>query len=262
MNVPKGIEVGWWKTALDGPGEAVVHAPWADPAITRREVDFLLKVLGPAEGRRLLDCGGGFGRHSLLLSDCGFSVTMLDISRNMVRLARQRSDAEGKHLRVIRGNVAEMPFADECFDCAIAMAEGGIGYQETDSANERILAELSRVLIPGGQFVIGVINGDWASRKCPCTKLQFDRNALALYRFSYDRLASRLTTKVYSFLRQVRRFHRSIGWVRLYTFDEMTRILSRLRLRVLEAYGDNSTDATFTEESFRMVLCGKKEAEG
>jgi len=260
MGLPKGIEPGWWKKELDKLGEGTVYAPWAKPEITRREVDFLLDVLGPGEGRPLLDAGCGFGRHALLLSKEGFAVSGVDVSLTLPRLAMRQSKSGDVKVDFLTADVAALPFVDESFDCVIAMAEGGIGYQETDAANERMLAELGRVLTRGGKFVIGVINGGWAIESCPCTKFQLDAGAAAVYRFLSDRRESRLMTKVWSFRWKERRFHHSRGWVRLYTRDEMTNILAGFGLDVTSAFADNSTDRPFASDSFRMVLCGTKRA--
>jgi len=260
MSLPKGIEPGWWKRELDKLGEGTVYAPWAKPEITRREVDFLLEVLGPGCGRRLLDAGCGFGRHSLLLSKEGFLVVGIDISHILPRLAKRQARERSIEVDFSTADVAALPFADESFECAIVMAEGGIGYQETDAANERMLAELARVLVRGGKFVIGVINAGWAIKKCPCTKFQLDTGAAAAYRFRYDRRESRLSTSVWSFRWKERRLHRSRGWVRLYSRAEMTGVLARFGLVVNSAFADNSTDKPLASDSFRMVLCGAKNA--
>ncbi|MBN2208860.1 MAG: methyltransferase domain-containing protein [Candidatus Coatesbacteria bacterium] len=260
MGLPREVESGWWKTSLDRLGEGAIYVPWAKPEITRSEVDFLVDVLGPGNGRRLLDAGCGFGRHSLLLSKEGFVPVGVDVSHVLPRIANRQPKSGNDRAAFLTADVAWLPFLDENFDCVIVMAEGGIGYKETDSANEQMLAELARVLASGGKFVIGVINAGWATRHCPCTKFQLDRGAVAVYRFRFDRRESRLTTAIRSFRWRQRRFLYSSGWVRLYTRDELTGILARLGLDVSSAFADNSTDKPFRKDGFRMVLCGTKRA--
>lgn len=53
---------------------------------TARQVDFLVKTLGLKGGERILDLACGFGRHGLELAQRGFSVTGVDITRNMLLL--------------------------------------------------------------------------------------------------------------------------------------------------------------------------------
>ncbi|MBN1592940.1 MAG: methyltransferase domain-containing protein [Candidatus Coatesbacteria bacterium] len=258
MALPNGIRPGWWKKELDRLGEGTLYAPWAKPEITRREVGFLVDVLGVGAGRSLLDAGCGFGRHSLLLAVAGFRVIGVDVSHILPRLGRKCAASSGIRAEFSTADVAALPFAEGSFGCVIVMAEGGLGYQETDMANERMLSELSRVLTPGGKFVIGVINAGWAASHCPCHKYQLDGGGAAFYRFFFDAKESRLTTDVHSYRWREHKFHHSRGWVRLYTRDELTSLLARSGLDVTIALGDNSMDRPYQSDSFRMVLCGEK----
>ncbi|MCD6327682.1 class I SAM-dependent methyltransferase [bacterium] len=258
MLEPRKIKPDWWKTEVNKLGDAVLHAPWARPELTRREVNFVFRFLHPAEGKRLLDSGCGFGRHSLLLSEAGISVVGIDVAHSLLRIGSRRAKARGLPVGFSRSDAANMPFMDESFDCVISMAEGGIGYQDDDPSNERILAEIARVLRPCGKFIIETINAGWAEKHCPRTKFQLDSSAAACYHFSYNRSISRLTTRVWSFLPRRLRFFRSAGSVRLYAIDEMTAILNRLGLDIWNSYGSTTEAEPFSSKSFRMVLLGAK----
>ncbi|MDZ4277996.1 MAG: methyltransferase type 11, partial [Dehalococcoidia bacterium] len=48
----------------------------ASPSIVRP----LLRALGPANGRALLDIGGGTGNYAVALRDAGFRVWLSDVS--------------------------------------------------------------------------------------------------------------------------------------------------------------------------------------
>ena len=45
----------------------------------------LKRALGPAEGRSLLDIGGGTGNYAVALSKAGFRVMVADVSTGMLR---------------------------------------------------------------------------------------------------------------------------------------------------------------------------------
>ena len=92
---------------------------------------------------RVLEVGCGWGEFAARVQEeLGATVVAVDISPRMVELARER----GVDARV--GDVQELPFADGEFDCATAMH---ILYHAADV--DRALAELRRVLRPGGRLV-------------------------------------------------------------------------------------------------------------
>jgi SAM-dependent methyltransferase len=93
--------------------------------------------------RRVLEVGCGPGELAARIRDeLGADVAAVDISPRMVELARGR----GVDARV--GDVQELPFVAQAFDCAVA---AWMLYHVPDPG--RALAELARVLEPGGRLV-------------------------------------------------------------------------------------------------------------
>jgi SAM-dependent methyltransferase len=93
--------------------------------------------------RRVLEVGCGPGELAARIKDeLGADVVAVDISPRMVELARGR----GVDARV--GDVVDLPFASAEFDCAVA---AWMLYHVPDP--DRALAELARVLAPGGRLV-------------------------------------------------------------------------------------------------------------
>jgi SAM-dependent methyltransferase len=106
-----------------------------------REVAF--RAVTEVAPRRVLEVGGGPGELAArIAAEAGCDVTMLDISPRMVELARGR----GVDARV--GDVRDLPFEDGSFDCAVA---AWMLFHVPDV--DRGLAELARVLRPGGRLV-------------------------------------------------------------------------------------------------------------
>jgi SAM-dependent methyltransferase len=106
-----------------------------------REVAF--EAVAEVAPDRVLEVGGGPGELAARIAEeLGCRVTMLDISPRMVELARGR----GVDAQV--GDVQELYFADGSFDCAVA---AWMLFHVPDL--DRGLAELARVLRPGGRLV-------------------------------------------------------------------------------------------------------------
>jgi SAM-dependent methyltransferase len=109
----------------------------------------MVSLVGDIDGRRVLDAGCGSGPLTAALRDRGAIVTGFDQSSAMLDLARQRLGADAD-LHV--GDLGEpLPFVDDAFDDIVASL--CLHYLEDWTAP---LAELRRVLRPGGRLILSV----------------------------------------------------------------------------------------------------------
>ncbi|WP_307556583.1 class I SAM-dependent methyltransferase [Streptosporangium lutulentum] len=109
----------------------------------------MLELAGDVTGRRILDAGCGSGPLFSELRDRGAVVTGVDASAGMLELARRRLGADAD-LRVV-DLAGPLPFPDEAFDDVIASLV--LHYLEDWGPT---LAELRRVLRPGGRLLVSV----------------------------------------------------------------------------------------------------------
>ncbi|MBI4088544.1 class I SAM-dependent methyltransferase [Candidatus Kaiserbacteria bacterium] len=100
---------------------------------------------------RVLDVGSGPGRDGLILQEKGLKVVCLDASEAMVALSTSRG------LQSIVGDFCALPFPNESFGGVWAYtALLHIPKNEVRIA----LSEIARVLVKGGVFGLGLIEGD------------------------------------------------------------------------------------------------------
>jgi SAM-dependent methyltransferase len=105
--------------------------------------DEALAAVAEAAPRRVLEVGCGMGQFAERVSGAmSAAVVATDLSPRMVELTRER----GLAARI--ADVEALPFGDAEFDCAVANA---MLYHVANL--DRALAELSRVLEPGGRLV-------------------------------------------------------------------------------------------------------------
>ncbi len=116
--------------------------------------------LGLASGDRVLDLGCGFGRHAFEAARRGARVVALDAGAEEVNgvVATFAAMAEAGELdarevatAVVQGDALALPFADATFDRVICSE-----VLEHLTADEVAMAELARVLRPGGTMAITV----------------------------------------------------------------------------------------------------------
>lgn len=110
------------------------------------------------EGRSILDAGAGTGNFSLKLARKGADVTGIDISEDMLKLAEEKTGAEGYSIPFLKRDIFETGFEDESFDAVFSMAAF-----EFIEEHERAVEELYRLVKPGGSLLIGTIakSGAW-----------------------------------------------------------------------------------------------------
>jgi SAM-dependent methyltransferase len=105
--------------------------------------EFAFQAVAEAGPRRVLEVGGGEGELAeRIVQELGADVVGIDQSERMVQIQRSK----GIDARV--GDVRELPFGDGEFDVAVA---AWMLYHVAEL--DRGLAELARVLRPGGRLV-------------------------------------------------------------------------------------------------------------
>lgn len=135
--------------------EADLEAHTPEMLAQRKHLRDLL-VLSPGEKVLDIGCGPGYLAEEMA-SDVGPSgaVHGIDISESMLALARQRCGAMSQ-VSLRAGRSEEIPYGEGFFDAAVS-----VQVYEYVADIERALAELFRVLRPGGRAVI--LDTDWDS---------------------------------------------------------------------------------------------------
>ena len=108
----------------------------------------MLTALGPVAGRRVLDVGCGTGRLAALLAGAGAEVVGVDLSPAMLAVAAQRAPG-----RLACADAARLPLPDASVDAAVTVAT--LEFTHDPAA---VLAEMARVVRPGGRVVAAVLN--------------------------------------------------------------------------------------------------------
>ena len=103
-------------------------------------------------GTRVLDLGFGDGRNFPLLANMGATIYGVELTEEIVELARARFPVAADNLRV--GNNSSIPFDEDFFDCVLACHS--CYYLASNQTFADNIREISRVLKPGGHFVFSV----------------------------------------------------------------------------------------------------------
>lgn len=113
---------------------------------------------GLPDSGRVLDAGGGAGRYALWLAERGHDVTLLDVSKRQVELAREWVTERNltDRVQVASGDVRALPVRENEYDATLCL--GGPLSHVLDAGERRTAVEgLHRVTVPGGPVFVSVM---------------------------------------------------------------------------------------------------------
>src|SRR5947208_10415220 len=199
-----------------------------DDEDARRAVALIRSVVTWGSGDRILDLACGPGRHAAELTRWGGQVVGFDLSRAMLRRARERGDAA-----LVRGDMRALPFRNGSFALAVNLFTS-FGYFLDDEEHGRVVQQVAAALAPGGHFVLDYLNAEHVRRTLKVTERAVGPSGDVLVRRRID-ADSRYVIKEIELRNEGRRF---LERVRLYNADELAALLAAAGLSVLARFGD------------------------
>lgn len=244
----------WYVNIFDDLGrdwEAIVNA-----RDTRKEADFVEKVI--SKRGFVLDLCCGTGRHSIALCERSWNVIGMDLSRNLLAIAKQRIERAGVKMPLVRADMRFLPFRDSVFKAIINMFTS-FGYLPSESEDAVSLLEVNRTLRGRGKFLLDLANRDHIVRTFRERDWAEFEPFFLLERRSLDLKGSRLTSQ-WTFIQkntgQVRFIEHN---VRLFTITRVEQLLNEAGLMVQDVYGGYEKQE-FALEASRMIVLAEKPA--
>lgn len=195
-------------------------------------------------GGDLLDVPCGFGRHSVPLGRAGYRVVGVDRSESLLAEARRRAGGE-RWPDLKRADYRQLPFADGSFDAAVNLFTS-LGYLG-DEEDIKVLAEIRRVLRPGGRLVVETMHRDVLVRRFRERDWQLlGEGRLLLEQRTFDPRSGVAQTTQTLIDSTGERDSRSFS-VRVYTATELVAMLINAGFAEVKCYGSFDGDPFLTD---------------
>ncbi len=117
-------------------------------------IEELLDARGVQVGARILDAGCGAATFTLELARRGYRPCGLDLSAEMLAVARGRVNDAGLALPLVRGDILALPFRRQSFDGVLC--RGVLNDLLDDASRAAALTACAGALRPGGTLVMDV----------------------------------------------------------------------------------------------------------
>jgi ubiquinone/menaquinone biosynthesis C-methylase UbiE len=195
----------------------------------------------------------GYGRHAIALARAGYRVTGVDRSPTLLAEAQRRAGDDGPAL--VEADYRELPFPDQRFDAALNLFTS-LGFYG-DEEDVKALAEIGRVLRPGGRLVIEIMHRDRLVHGFHEQDWQrVGEGRLLLEQRAFDAAAGVAQTTQILIDNTGARDSRTFA-VRVYTATELVAMLRRAGFDDARCYGDleGGPFATTT----RLVIVARRE---
>ncbi|GAB4378246.1 MAG: class I SAM-dependent methyltransferase [Salibacteraceae bacterium] len=233
----------WFETWFDSPYYHKLYRH-RDETEARQFIDALLRFLQPLRGASFLDVACGKGRHARYLASLGYDVTGVDLSKRNIEYAKRfETDNLKFFIRDIR-----QPLEVGTFDCVLNLFTS-FGYFDTVQEHDDALRNMCACLNPGGRFVLDFMNVAYVkkhlvkSEKVRVGEVDFHISRsfdppfiTKSIKVVHDSEQKTFTERVYAFTR-----------------DDLTEMLHKAGLRVLNCFGNYSLQP-FDDDQPRVII--------
>lgn len=122
--------------------------------IPHENFDDFIRLLKDNKAQKVLDLGCGTGRHTIALAKEGFEVYGIDISRNALKVCRERLKEENLEADLQFADIYKpLPYEDDFFD---GMISASTLHHAIIKDIKGLIKELARVLQPSAVMMIDV----------------------------------------------------------------------------------------------------------
>jgi SAM-dependent methyltransferase len=215
-------------------------------------IELILDNIILQNNSHVLDLACGPGRHSILFAQKNFKVTAVDLSSNLLKVAKE---ASGKALVTVKFIQADL--RDLCLKSKFSLVVNlftSFGYFEDDNDNFKLFKKAFACLNENGYFVLDYFNKGYLEKKIVPRSEDFmnDEKIIQERKIEGERVIKKITI-----LKNKSEKH-FMESVRIYTKDELTGEIEKTGFRIEKIFGGIRGRTFDLETSPRIIIIAKK----
>jgi cyclopropane fatty-acyl-phospholipid synthase-like methyltransferase len=201
---------------------------------------------------KILDMACGAGRHAVILARKDFEVTAVDLSENLLLIARQSARDENLNINFIRSDIREFK-TNEKFNLIINLFTS-FGYFDSDEENFSVLQKAYDLLTNDGYFVLDFFNSYFLQQNLiESSEEILDKVKIHQFRkIKENRVTKKIVITKDGNLSQ---FEES---VRMFTKEELTKAIKNIGFDIYKTFGDFLGNEFEQFTSPRLIMICKK----
>ena len=224
-------------------------------------VDQLIQKFWPGADK-ILDICCGTGEHAVRMAQRGYVVTGVDASQDMLKLAREKANANGLSIDFRCSDLSKLDFSEE-FQAAYCLGYTFL-YMTTYSDVEDFLTKIHQALLPSGVLLLDLLNGWALIEKFPKDKFVYRDGETTIFQFEQTSLDKIRRVRHIEFFYVIKDGSGNVRTVfaeehlRIFFSDEVLMLMASHGFEALEAFGGYSMDSAVTDSSSVIVVVGRK----
>jgi cyclopropane fatty-acyl-phospholipid synthase-like methyltransferase len=218
----------------------------------KKLVDLIIQNVNIPAGGKVLDMACGTGRHSILFAEKGYSVSAVDLSKNLLKVAKESADFADVKINFVHSDLRSFCVSSK-FNLAVNLFTS-IGYFEDEYDNFKILKTAYDHLYDNGYFVIDFFNRRYIENNLiPESRDEiFNEKIIQKRSIEGNRVEKQIIINKNG---NEKHFHES---VRMYYKEELFNAIKSEGFRIRKYFGDSSGKSFDLETSPRIIIIAQK----
>ena len=214
--------------------------------------NLVLKNVEREKVKLVLDMACGSGRHAISFAQAGFDVTAIDLSENLLNVAKSNAEKEKVNVDFILSDIRKFN-PEKKFDLVLNLFTS-LGYFEKDEENAKVVQKAFELMNSGGWFVLDYFNKNYIlNNLIPITV-----ENIAGKRITQTREIKNNRVEKNIIIRNGEKESHYQESVRLYSKEEVIKILERTGFEIVKIFGDFDGSKFDANNSPRLIVFSKK----